>query len=204
MNSVSAPKYIVYGLFDPETGELRYVGKSTFGWKRVARHWAPSCLANPRNRARSKAWCKSVLARGLIPVGQVLETCSSAEEVGDREVFWIAEYRARGADLVNHDAGGRGGRHGPRSEEERAAMSRRMMGNRYTAGKPRNLSPEQREAMAERARRRSADPAIQAKISATLTGRKNGPHSAETRAKISKALMGHPPYPGAGRPRKVK
>ncbi len=197
-------RFIVYGLFDPRTGKLRYVGKSTFGVKRIRRHWAASTLENPRNRCRTKNWCLSLLAQGLEPQGQVLEVCSSVAEVADAEVFWIGYFRMIGACLLNHDRGGAGGRHGPRSAEERRAMSERMLGNTLSAGKPRNLTPEQRQAMADRARARSADPAVQAKISMTLAGRKNGPMSAERRAKISAALMGHPANAGSGRPRKAR
>jgi hypothetical protein len=63
------------------------------------------------------------------------------------------------------------------------------------------LSIEQKAAYAARARARSADPLIRAKISATLTGRKNGPRSEETKALLSALRKGKPGMPGAGRPK---
>jgi hypothetical protein len=39
-------QYIIYGLVDPETEELRYIGKSSTGMSRPKKHFYPSTLKN--------------------------------------------------------------------------------------------------------------------------------------------------------------
>jgi len=104
---MAQPKNIIYGLFDPRTDELRYIGKSTTGIKRAKAHWKPSQLRNPNNRARSKAWVKSLLANGVVPEARILQECLK-DNLADAEIYNIAYYRFIGCRLINHAGGGEG------------------------------------------------------------------------------------------------
>jgi hypothetical protein len=53
-------------------------------------------------------------------------------------------------------------------------------------------SAESRKKASESARRRGISPATFAKMAASRTGKKRGPHTKETKAKMSAAKMGHP------------
>lgn len=94
----------VYGLIDPRTDCLRYVGKTTSIAKRYSRH------CNPRRSDRSHrgCWLRGLRDLGLRPSIVVLEEVNDAD--GSLvERFWIASLRASGADLVNACDGGEGG-----------------------------------------------------------------------------------------------
>ena len=98
-------QFLIYGLFDPRTDELRYVGKSASGLTRPRAHLFPSQL---RRHNRRVAWLKSLLAAGLRPEIVVLEEVTNAESLPELEKLAISHYRAMGFDLVNGTEGGEG------------------------------------------------------------------------------------------------
>jgi hypothetical protein len=90
----------IYGLFDPRTGELRYVGKAVDVDKRLKGH-----LREDRRKTPLYSWIDSLRECGLSPEMSVICTCS----VGDwQEVErdQIAEARLRGERLLNLADGG--------------------------------------------------------------------------------------------------
>lgn len=99
--------FIIYGLFDPRTGDLRYVGKSTSGLRRAKQHHTRADLRR-HGRSHKSSWIKSLLAQGLVPHSQVLLECQTAEELYDIEQQTIAHYRSLGVDLTNMADGGPG------------------------------------------------------------------------------------------------
>lgn len=108
MSSVS--DRLVYGLIDPVTQQLRYVGLTTRGAVRIAYHqrWSKR-----DDRTRRASWIRSLRRRGLAPDWCVLEQCDTDEQLGAAERYWISYYRRRGFDLTNLKDGGFGGRHSP-------------------------------------------------------------------------------------------
>lgn len=98
-------KFLVYGLCDPRTLEVRYIGASCRGLHRPKGHAAPSGWLDGSPRA---AWCKRLDADGLRPAIVVLAEASNMEEVKSLEVETIAAYRSRGARLLNRSMGGGG------------------------------------------------------------------------------------------------
>ena len=96
---------LVYGLFDPETGRIRYVGKSVSGMRRPKQHVQPNRLVGGTHKVR---WVQSLLKRGLQPVIQVLSKCSSIEELVSKEVALIKMLKEDGEDLTNLTEGGDG------------------------------------------------------------------------------------------------
>ncbi len=97
----------VYGLYHPITEELRYIGQTqgTLS-RRLSGH-----LCTARRRARKAHvvnWLLSLMNEGLKPLIRVLAPASSQEKLDKLEALFIADARARGESLTNHDDGGRG------------------------------------------------------------------------------------------------
>lgn len=116
---MTASTVFIYALCDPETGSPRYVGKARNLRKRVRQHLQPYELKRSNHRT---AWIKSLLAKGLRPMVQVLEEVNAAQWP-EAERQHIAALKSAGADLVNGDDGGCGGNDG--SEWSRAKSAER-------------------------------------------------------------------------------
>jgi len=119
------PKNIIYGLFDPRNGELRYVGKSTTGMRRPNAHCMPSGRKGHTWNAR---WLAELWTHGLKPEISVLEEHTCSENLPDAEQFFIAYFRSLGCRLTNLTKGGEGALGAVRSRENRIAQSRRLGG----------------------------------------------------------------------------
>lgn len=87
----------IYGLADPDSKLIRYVGKSNKPESRYEQHLQDT--DGPKS-----AWIKNLLAQGKRPVLQIIEVCDYAVWE-DKERFWIAHYRKLQT-LFNRTAGG--------------------------------------------------------------------------------------------------
>lgn len=116
-------KFLIYGLEDPRTHELRYIGRSSNGLRRPRDHSKPSYLKIDGNTHKAN-WVRSLLRAGLVPGIRVLRECSSNEETCTAECELIAFYRAKGARLTNQSAGGEGAFGVLRSKKTKRKMSR--------------------------------------------------------------------------------
>jgi len=123
-------RFIVYALMDPETGEIRYIGKSTRGLKRIFEHFRPSHLIARNHRTN---WIKSVISRGVKPEFTILEVAENPESVVILEILAIAHYRSMGFNLVNATDGGEGVAGLVVSDETRKKISRARTGKKGTA-----------------------------------------------------------------------
>lgn len=121
--------YIIYGLLDPFTLDLRYVGQSVKGVQRGRDHCRPSVLAKKENR-HNAAWIKSVMKKGKKPEVVVLERFESDEKLDEAEKEWIAEARRIGCRLNNVTEGGNKPPITIMSPKERKRRSEKMMGHR--------------------------------------------------------------------------
>ena len=124
--------YLVYGLIDPRTGELRYVGKSCSGLARPRRHSSPYHFEH-YGRLPVTKWAKTLVDQGTKPEIEVLESFADADSLAVAEIFWIAYFRGIGCRLLNLTDGGDG-----------------------TAGHA--FSPDHRRRLSEAVRRRYQDP----------------------------------------------
>ena len=89
----------IYGLLDPDSGDLRYVGKAKNAQKRLKVHLFERKLTRPVNR-----WVKSLVDQGKCPVLKVLEVVEDDKwEEAERRL--IAEHR-KTANLLNLADGG--------------------------------------------------------------------------------------------------
>jgi GIY-YIG catalytic domain len=108
----------IYALCEPETGEVRYIGKTRNLRKRQLQHLRPSSL---ERRSRRSSWLKNLLARGLQPMVCILQEVP-VEQEDELERWWIAVYRPNGR-LTNETDGGDGVTNPP-------AEVRALIGNR--------------------------------------------------------------------------
>lgn len=94
----------VYGVADPRTSEIRYVGKTRSALSRRLRlHFkVQECDASAR-----ALWFGELRAADVEPAIFVLEEVAEVDQV-EAERFWIAYFRALGADLANGNRGGAG------------------------------------------------------------------------------------------------
>lgn len=120
-------KFLVYGLADPETGEIRYIGRSSSGLHRPKDHATPGHLRAEGSTHKTN-WIKALLRHGLSPEIKVLRECFSIEETFDVERDLIALYRAKGARLTNQSDGGAGSVGCVRSEEFKLNLSKARKG----------------------------------------------------------------------------
>lgn len=91
----------VYVLRCPETNDIRYVGVTAEGGKRLARH-VREARANKTHRHR---WISKLVKAGKLPVFEIVE--SDAVDWSEAEKRWVAKFRADGCDLVNGNDGGK-------------------------------------------------------------------------------------------------
>lgn len=84
----------IYGLVDPRTGAIRYVGRSDDPELRLKRH----CLYH--SNSRKSVWIQELQALGLQPQLRILENVAQDEALR-REVEWIRKLFDEGAELTN-------------------------------------------------------------------------------------------------------
>lgn len=92
----------IYGLTDPETGAVRYIGKSIRPLERFANHM------NEKSNCHRSHWLQSLKARGLEPGLVIFEEVSGAWPWQEAERYWIARGRRLGWPLTNNTSGGDG------------------------------------------------------------------------------------------------
>jgi group I intron endonuclease len=112
-------KYLIYGLRDPNTKEIRYIGRSCSGLKRPREHYRQNGLSKKKSHCNS--WIKSL--KGKIPKIEVLEYTNNKDELDALEIKWIAYAKAQGWNLTNHTAGGGGTSNFKHTEEAKRKIS---------------------------------------------------------------------------------
>ena len=128
----------IYALIDPETAQMRYVGKSNDPIRRLGRHLSTARMDTKIGNKKFEKWLLELVARGHRPGIVVLETIEHIRWK-DAERYWISQLRAAGFALLNVHPGGAGpsrrrwstgGR--PLSEEHRAAISETLRGRVFS------------------------------------------------------------------------
>ena len=215
-------KVFIYGLLDPRTETIRYVGKAQDPYTRLKYHLVPSSLAKPCHRAH---WLVELMNGGLRPSIIILEEVSiTAWEKAER--YWIEQF----SNLTNGTRGGEGGatrlgqshteeakrkigaankgnNHGKGNEltlAHKAAISASKIGN--THGKNQSLAVRDKKRLrmlgntqtlgrsvpAEEALRRAATLRRAYAEGRAVPHQRGKPRTLEERAKISAALKGRP------------
>lgn len=130
---------IIYGLCDPETGELRYVGKTSGTIrKRMVSHVGAARLKT--DKRHSLHWIKSILDAGQMPDIFEIEIVPAGGDWQEAEMFWIAMFRSLGARLTNSTLGGDGALGAIASIETRAKLSAIHKGREFSDSHKKALS----------------------------------------------------------------
>ena len=178
---IHAARYLIYGLIDPRTRLVRYVGKSTNGMRRPKDHRQPSRV---RLQTHVACWVRSLLAQGLDYEIVVLETCTAEAPLFDSERWWVAFGRACGWPLTNLTDGGDGSSGAKRSEANREQMRERMLGDRNPA---KRLEVRALISRNSRGIKRTRSAEHNAKIAAAHAGRPK--HTPESRARLREIAL---------------
>lgn len=93
----------IYTLSDPETGEIRYVGKTVCTLKKRLRD---HINLSQKNEYYSARWIRSLVSKNLEPIMRLIEICDE-NNWEEREKYHIAEMR-KTCDLTNVLDGGIG------------------------------------------------------------------------------------------------
>jgi hypothetical protein len=162
----------IYGLLDPRTGELRYVGRTRQALQRRLLHHLQS-----KDQTHRTAWIQSLVRDGVRPEIILIEEVPVLESPA-AERRWIANYRSAGARLVNCTDGGEGC----------------LLGNRTTFRPGRIVPKTVREKISRTTRGRPPNhvltDASRAKMSAVKIGKKRGPTPDHVRRKQRESQLG--------------
>ena len=139
--------YIVYSLIDPNTNEIRYIGKTIQGLKRIKEHTKDSSLKHDGNTKKAN-WIRKLKKNGQEPKFGILYTmgeCSwSKEEINNhlykKEQELIEFYKMLEYDLTNHQDGGPGSPNRKINEK----TSRKMSESAKRRGLPKALVEQQK------------------------------------------------------------
>jgi len=141
---------LVYGLADPRTGEVRYVGQTINGITRAKAHKYACQLTHDGNTHKAN-WVRSLLSAGLLFEVTILERVPDVKNLDAVECFWIAQGKGLGWPLTNFSKGGGGNSRGPLSEESKEKIRQAKLGTKHSAEtrarmssvrRGRKLSPE--------------------------------------------------------------
>lgn len=91
---------VIYGLTDPRTGEVRYIGKANDAAARLKGHLRET----RRRRTPLYDWMRKLADQRIAPGLVVLETCDGDWREAERRL--IAEARSRGDRILNLADGG--------------------------------------------------------------------------------------------------
>lgn len=97
-------KVFIYALCEPETGEVRYIGKTRTPKRREREHNKTSVYSSSDLK---NAWVNELHSIGTSPVFSIVEQCTK-DNWQEREVHFIRYYRELGHRLLNQRKGGGG------------------------------------------------------------------------------------------------
>lgn len=185
----------VYGLTDPRTGEVRYIGRTVKSpYWRMRAHVNRALAGEFGHKA---AWIRVLDVGGFRPGLIIIEQDLLMSEVDERERWWVQAGREWGWSLTNATRGGEGSLRW--SSDSRLNLSHALQG--------RVITEEHREKLRLASTGKRHSPEVIAKIVAKNRGRKLSPehkqafsqywvgkhHSEEHRHKVSEAKKGVKP-----------
>ena len=156
---------IIYGLIDPRTRNLRYVGKSKHGFARLRAH-----VLQAQHPSKPKFhvhhWINTLISEGLRPEIVLIERLdpeSNLIVMRELERWYVLYFRGQGCDLANSTDGGDGTEGYKYSAESRAKMRKAKLGTKRTL--------ESRERQKQNACRGSANPSCRPEVRAKLVAK---------------------------------
>lgn len=126
-------KVIIYTLSDPDTGVVKYVGRTT---NKLAYR-----LTNHINDAKKEGnkratWIKSLTNRGVKPIIEEIDIAETWEESELLEQLYISLFKSWGFDLKNGTIGGEGPIGFKHTDEQRKAQSESRKGKNIGKDNP--------------------------------------------------------------------
>lgn len=122
-------KYIIYGLIDPTTKELRYIGQSSTGFKRPKSHMYKSVYK--RYNSHLYCWIRGLVSKNLSPEIVVIEELLCRKNLSNSEQFYISYFKAMGCRLTNLTVGGEVGSLGIKQSPETIAKRTKNCKSNY-------------------------------------------------------------------------
>jgi hypothetical protein len=177
-------KFFVYELINPETSEVRYIGKTNNTKRRKRQH-----LSTARTLARvakCSCWIRSLLAKGIEPELRIITEVESECEANKLEMEFIKRAKEAGVRLTNLTDGGEG-QSGRKWEEESKIRLRKSLELLSKTKRGSKRSPEIGRKISKTKKGVKLSKDHIAKISEAKSGKK---HSQEHCENISKALKG--------------
>jgi hypothetical protein len=99
----------IYGLVDPRSNEIKYIGKSLDAKSRLVKHLYEASRIDRKTAAQPKnKWIRSLLENGLTPTLTILEKVLEDGDWVKAERKWILFGRTQQWNLVNISKGGEG------------------------------------------------------------------------------------------------
>jgi hypothetical protein len=92
--------YIIYGLVDPDSKLIRYIGKSSSRLERPQQHQLRKNLATDPNLGKV-SWITGLLAEERTYEIVILEECENVDQLHDAEAFHINFFSSAGCPLTN-------------------------------------------------------------------------------------------------------
>ena len=166
-------KNVIYVLLEPDTNNVRYVGKAVDLYTRIRNHYKPSRLID---KTHKNNWLNKLLNEGKYVKVSIVEQLDDENLLNEAEKKWIKHYKDLGCDLTNGTEGGDGGKMSPESIEK--------MKSKKTGVK---LSEEHKQKISEGNKGRVVTEETRTKLS---EARKTYVVSEETRRKLSESHKG--------------
>jgi len=117
--------YKIYTLADPDTKEVRYVGKTK---KTLLHRLQQHIYESFRYKSYKASWIKSLLQEDKMPIIELLDETN--EDWQSLEVYWIAQMKSWGFHLVNMTDGGDGNHNQVITQETKQKISQTLRGKK--------------------------------------------------------------------------
>lgn len=130
MNNPNRKNFLIYALTEPNSHNIRYIGKTNNLTYRLRRHINESKKGRKLHKCN---WIKGLLAKNDMFGYIILETNLTNSQANKREVEIIKELRDKGVNLTNQTDGG-GGACGYKHSEEAIAKLKKY-GEKYKKSK---------------------------------------------------------------------
>lgn len=101
-------KNIIYGLQDPITFEIRYIGKTEKGLSRPEYHLKKFLYNKKIQKYPLYKWVKKCIKLGKIPKILIIQQFHNSKYLNDAEIFWIDFFKKQGSPILNMTKGGDG------------------------------------------------------------------------------------------------
>lgn len=194
----------IYALKEPDTGEIRYIGKTCDITTRLVRHLSEA--RRSRDKSHRIFWFKSLLSRGLQPHLEILDEVPF-EHWQQWEVAYIEFFQECSCNLVNGTPGGGGnvmrGETHPMFGKHHSEAVRQKMGDAQRGKKGNNFGKHHSESSKQKLRQarlgKRHSEATRLKISISLSGERN-PMFGKTGEKCPMFGRTGEKHPSFGRP----